>query len=244
MKAKYIIRLDDICPTMNWTNFNKLENIFNKYNIKPIIGVIPSNKDKKLIVGPPKTKYWEKIKLLSDKGWIIAQHGYEHCYTTKESGLLKLNNYSEFAGVSYAEQYEKIKKGKEILEQELSIKIEWWMAPAHSFDRNTCRVLKNLGYKYITDGIAIYPFNRYGLTWVPQQIWEPVDKQFGMWTICLHPNTITDTVLQNVLEFVQSNKDCIKNDFTVSSSTAIVNLIYKRFWYLIIFLQRIKKRYL
>lgn len=43
MSAKYIFRLDDICPNMNWDNFYRLEEIFDKYDVKPVVGVIPNN---------------------------------------------------------------------------------------------------------------------------------------------------------------------------------------------------------
>mgnify|MGYP001160046680 CR=1 FL=1 len=41
-----LIRFDDISDHMNWSLMNKCEEIFDKYNIKPLLGVIPDNKDK------------------------------------------------------------------------------------------------------------------------------------------------------------------------------------------------------
>ena len=40
-----LIRIDDIAENMNWQLMNKCEILFNKYNIKPVLGVIPKNKD-------------------------------------------------------------------------------------------------------------------------------------------------------------------------------------------------------
>ena len=38
-----IVRLDDVTDHMNWTLMDKCQNLFNKYNIKPLLGVIPNN---------------------------------------------------------------------------------------------------------------------------------------------------------------------------------------------------------
>ena len=48
-RAKYLIRIDDICEGLKVNNFYKLIDLFNIFKIRPIIAVIPSNKDKKLI---------------------------------------------------------------------------------------------------------------------------------------------------------------------------------------------------
>lgn len=229
MKPSYIFRIDDICPQMNWDNFNKLRTIFERYDIKPIIGVIPDNKDKKLNIYNPNNNFWGIIKELNQKGWIIAQHGYQHLYTNNNSGILKINKKSEFAGLTYEEQLEKIKAGKEISESNLNTNIKWWMAPAHSFDENTCKALKKLGFEYITDGIALFPFEKYSLTWIPQQIWSPVKKMFGDWTICIHPNTINDEYLHNMEKFiVQNNEFCTNID--LNQRNYILNILFGRWW--------------
>ena len=53
-----LIRLDDIAENMNWDLMEKSEVLFDKYKIKPVLGVIPNNKDsefypiqKKIIFG-------------------------------------------------------------------------------------------------------------------------------------------------------------------------------------------------
>ena len=76
MSAKYIFRLDDISYDMNFENFCRVRDLFFKYNIKPIIGVIPCNKDKKLKSQIGKEKiteefFWKMIKELQDKGCMV-----------------------------------------------------------------------------------------------------------------------------------------------------------------------------
>ena len=48
MDARYLIRLDDACPQMHHEKWNKIEEIFDIFDIKPIVAIIPDNKDKTL----------------------------------------------------------------------------------------------------------------------------------------------------------------------------------------------------
>lgn len=41
----YCLRLDDACPQMNAEKWKKMESILDEYKIKPIVGVIPENRD-------------------------------------------------------------------------------------------------------------------------------------------------------------------------------------------------------
>ena len=43
--GKFIIRLDDACPTMDKKKWDKIEKILNELNIKPLVAIIPNNKD-------------------------------------------------------------------------------------------------------------------------------------------------------------------------------------------------------
>jgi len=49
-----LIRLDDIAENMNWELMEKSEVIFDKFKIKPVLGVIPNNKDSYLLSYPKK----------------------------------------------------------------------------------------------------------------------------------------------------------------------------------------------
>ena len=40
-----LIRIDDVCENMDWKLMKKLEDLFDEYSIKPVLGVIPNNKD-------------------------------------------------------------------------------------------------------------------------------------------------------------------------------------------------------
>lgn len=249
IRVWYIFRIDDVTSWMNRDNFDKMEKLFDTYWVKPIIGIVPDNQDKKL------DKFWnipdfrEKIKTLHKKGRTVAQHGYQHTYTTKNSWIIWLNNYSEFAGIPYKEQLQKIDKGKKILEKNLWTSIKRRMAPAHSFDKTTCKVLKHLNFEYITDGIAIYPFEKYWLKRLPQQIWEPERKTHWIRTICLHINKYDSKGIRKIEDFLKKDKDFIVSDPTQldyknSVFRKTLEIAFKAFFWIKIYIYKIKMKIL
>ena len=97
---KVAVRLDDITPDMDWERFLKFKELLDRYQVKPLIGVVPENRDenlkseyKKWDKGPD--DFWGYIRGLQKEGWVIAMHGLYHIYTTKKGGLFPLNNFSE-----------------------------------------------------------------------------------------------------------------------------------------------------
>ncbi len=56
-----LIRLDDIAENMNWELMDKCEELFDNYNIKPVVGVIPNNKDIALLSFPERKNFWEVV---------------------------------------------------------------------------------------------------------------------------------------------------------------------------------------
>lgn len=59
----------------------------------------------------------------------------------------------------------------------------------------------------ISDGFARIPFRRGGATWIPQQLWGPVDKPKGLWTICVHANTASDADIAVLRAFLTVHAD-------------------------------------
>ena len=157
-----------------------------------------------------KDKFFEKIYSYKTFGDSIAQHGTFHQYTSKSSGILKINKQSEFAGHSYEYQYNLIKFGKEIL-----LKNNCWqpifMAPSHSFDDNTLIALRKLEFKSLTDGYGLYPFTRKGIVFVPQLTHKPFNLGFGLATICLHANSLNKKEIKNFINFIYKNRRRIIN---------------------------------
>lgn len=42
---KYLVRLDDACPTMDTHKWMKIEDILDMYQVRPMVGIIPANAD-------------------------------------------------------------------------------------------------------------------------------------------------------------------------------------------------------
>ncbi len=200
------IRLDDITPDMNLEKFNRIKTILDTYQIKPLIGVVPFNKDNNLHQDSNMENFPDFIQNLKDAGWVIALHGYEHVYATKKGGLFPLNHFSEFAGVSYEQQYQMIKEGKEQL-QSWGTETDIFMAPAHSYDKNTLKALKECGFTKITDGFGKYPYKRAGLIFYP--IASRKSNCFkdteGYTTLVIHANSIEDDEFSQYESLIKDN---------------------------------------
>jgi predicted deacetylase len=187
--AQYLIRFDDICPTMNWSVWEEIEPLLLSVGIKPIMAVVPDNRDPTLVAGPARVDFWGRVRQWKDRGWCIAMHGYQHVYVTSSAGVLGLNERSEFAGLSRATQKEKIDSGLHKFRSE-GLDPQVWVAPAHSFDRATLTVLKEGGFRVISDGYYFRPVvDDQGLVWIPQQLWRFRRVPFGLWTVCFHVNS-------------------------------------------------------
>jgi len=205
MSAQYLIRFDDICPTMNWSTWERVEEILLTADIKPILAVVPDNRDPKLSVAEANLEFWQRARAWQARGWTIGLHGYQHLHATGDGGILKLNRWSEFSGLSFDEQRSKLRLAREILEGE-GVRSELWIAPGHSFDTNTLRALDEIGIRYLSDGFSLYPcVDSIGMMWVPQQLWHFRRMPFGIWTVCLHANRWSLAELErfrsNVQEF-------------------------------------------
>ena len=77
-----LIRLDDIAENMNWPLMKRCETLFDKYNIKPLLGVISNNKDSNLLSYPKNDSFWNQVRTWKKKKWEITMHGYTHFYDT------------------------------------------------------------------------------------------------------------------------------------------------------------------
>ena len=237
--SRYFFRLDDIAPNMNWDNFYKLRGILEKYGIKPLIAVIPDVQDPKLTPWPENKDFWAIIGELGRNEWIVGQHGYQHL-SEGSGGVLKIHKSGEFGSLNLELQKSMITSGKEIIKKELG-ETNIFIAPGHSFDKNTIKALKINGFSYISDGIALYPFKKWGLIWLPQILWRPRKVWLGFITVAFHPNTMTDKDFNNLEEFIEKNPEKIGNfsELTNWYSRAgvlkkffafFVNLIFKPIW--------------
>lgn len=60
-----LFRLDDIAPGLKRENLSRLEALFDKYSVKPLIGVVPDNRDDNLVVDEYSIdEFWAYDKLM------------------------------------------------------------------------------------------------------------------------------------------------------------------------------------
>lgn len=193
MGMKIAIRMDDITPDMDWENFNFFLGLCEEVNAMPLLGIVPDNKDEGLRYGGAREDFFELMKALRKKDCVLAMHGCHHVYTTKRGGLFPLNKFSEFAGLAYEEQKKLLSRGKSELEKG-GIETDIFMAPAHSYDKNTLKALFELGFRKITDGFGKRPYTFEGLTFYPIsfRLRSSLKKKSGVTTMVIHANTANE----------------------------------------------------
>lgn len=206
---QYIIRLDDACPTMNHANWEKIENLLDKYQIKPIVGVIPDNKDPDFH-WEEKNDFYTQVLSWQSKGWTIALHGKNHVLHTavKRHYYQKSNSiYTEFAGVDLEKQKEMICEGIEILKKH-GIETDIFFAPAHTYDKNTAIACRESGtIKYISDGYSLKPFKRDGMIFIPSICDGPFNIKIpGVYTFVCHPSVMEEKQFEKIRDFLDKNK--------------------------------------
>jgi predicted deacetylase len=175
-----------------------------RYGVRPILAVIPDNQDSALNLQAYDPRFWNRIRSLEAGGATIAMHGYRHQCASHGKSLLGLHTATEFAGVEESQQRIWIRCGLSIL-REHGLCPRLFVAPRHGFDRSTLRALAREGLGILSDGFARRPFTRHDVIWIPQQLWEPVKKPSGLWTICIHTNTAAESVAEKLESFLDQN---------------------------------------
>ncbi len=205
MTAQYLIRFDDICPTMDWQKWQPVEQALLRSGIKPLLAVVPDNRDPELCVAPANPEFWQRVRAWQSLGWGIGLHGFQHRYDSPAAGVLGRHGYSEFAGLPESVQREKLERGIEIFRRE-GVRTDAFIAPGHTFDQATLHALVSLRVTCLSDGYALHPYvSREGMLWVPQQLGWFRKMPFGTWTVCLHTNPWSqgriDRFCQDILAF-------------------------------------------
>jgi len=197
-RARYIIRWDDVSPYQDEKKYHTLIDLFIKYDIPAVLGVIPQNQDQNIRFGNlGETEYIDELQRLQKAGWEIAQHGFRHLQHTQNGGILNLNKASEFAGRKYEDQLADIEKGRKIIES-YGFQPVTFIPPWHSYDKATLTALNHAGFRIISDGMFLFPRRVGNLLQLPQIFWSVpgrvriLDQIGSIYTICLHPQLITD----------------------------------------------------
>lgn len=206
--TKIGIRFDDITPTMNWNNFYKIQKVMDELSIKPLLGVVPDNRDDNLKVDTANKEFWNWIRKSQENGYCIAMHGYQHLYKTKRAGIFPVNNFSEFAGENAVLQNRKILAGKKIFDKH-GVNANVFMAPGHSFDKTTIRILSQQGFQYISDGYGKHVYTRKDspIKFIPIMSGEEcLGEGYELTTAVFHLNTCDRNMLRNCEMFLRKNQ--------------------------------------
>jgi hypothetical protein len=202
--AQYLLRFDDLCPTMHRARWQRFVPLIERFRLKPILAVVPQNRDPDLELEPPNANFWQEMRQMEQAGAAIGLHGYTHVCNTRGRSRIPLHSQTEFAGVPEETQRAWIHAGLETLRSE-GLNPSIWVAPRHGFDLATLRALRKEGIDALSDGFAPEPFQEHGISWIPQQLWAPAPKPSGLWTICLHANSAADGQVHELEAFLERN---------------------------------------
>ena len=207
-----LIRMDDISENMNWALMDKCEKLFDKFKIKPLLGIIPINKDPELLKLPKNDRFWERVENWKNKGWEITMHGCNHLYTQKsdKNDIFNYGGNSEFYGLDYSMQLNKIKTGLEEFKKR-EIKVRSFFAPNHIYDSNTLKALKDSDIKIIIDGYGLFPYYKNEILFIPQLFYKEIFLPFGIQSTQMHINEWNDEAYKNFEIFVKKNYSKILN---------------------------------
>jgi predicted deacetylase len=200
--AQYLLRFDDLCPTLLRRRWERFVPLIEQFGIRPILAVVPDNMDRELNVSRPDPAFWEHMRAMETAGATIALHGYRHVCKSSGESFVPLHRHSEFSGVPEETQRAWIHAGLEILRGH-GLNPRVFVAPRHGFDHATLLALREEGIGLVSDGFARVPFKRDGIIWIPQQLWAPVEKSKGLWTICIHSNAAGDALVDEVRDFLE-----------------------------------------
>jgi predicted deacetylase len=237
LSAQYLIRLDDACDTMDRNKWHLIERVLDQHAIKPIVAVIPDNRDPALVFGERDEVFWNKVRTWAMKGWTIGMHGHTHVmHSTDGEVLVPFYARSEFVGLSLQDQAVKIRTAWQLFLDERIVP-EVWVAPAHSFDVLTLEALRaETSIRVVSDGIAWDTYYEHGFHWIPQQMWRLAHRRTGLWTVCLHPNDMSEAAIASLDQVIagafRDKMTCFRHvHLRAGRKSALGCLYHEYFWW-------------
>lgn len=172
-KINLVFRYDDYSSRSPTELEKKVFQDFARLRFHLTVGIVP------YIVSRDEwdPSFQELIPLSEDKIFLLqtfmhsrvvapALHGYSHQTAKKDlSGV-----GSEFKGLSYPDQLQRIGKGKKYLEDRLGQNIGIFIPPWNIYDQNTLKVAEKLGVLTFSAGLYSTPDKSSGLNFLPATV--------------------------------------------------------------------------
>ena len=197
-RINIVIRYDDFTMVNDSVN-EKVIRLLHKYSIPVVLGVIPCDGNENLIKDK-KYPFFDYLKEGVKRGTIeIALHGLNHKRMTPKG---------EFAGLSYEEQFRRIKKGKNLLDSIFEANIITYIPPFNSHDVNTSIALKANNIFIVSSSVydvwseaVFYPLSIDDFTQLDMLV---VNNQSfgGIIVVMLHPYSFVNKGSFNELETI------------------------------------------
>ncbi|HUT04559.1 MAG TPA: DUF2334 domain-containing protein [bacterium] len=153
-----VFRYDDYSTVSKTDTEVRIIEVFKKYSISCTFGVVPymvardrtdAGPQGLVPLSPSKA---EILKNAIESGAVeVALHGYSH----QSIGLGPGN--SEFRGLKYEEQLERIKDGRRLLQNMVGMQVALFIPPWNTYDLDTLKALEELGLR------CICASNKYGV---------------------------------------------------------------------------------
>lgn len=156
-RIRVVFRYDDFSTISNTELESRLFEEMAIHGASLIVGVVPDIADKihdystQKLYPLNKEKAAMLRKAIDEGIVVVAQHGYSHKDNQQEVKI-KDRSFSEFDGVPFNIQLDRIGKGKNYLEKIIGRSVAWFVPPWNSYDYNTLAVLEYLGFRFISAG--------------------------------------------------------------------------------------------
>lgn len=130
----------------------------------------------------------DELLLMKSKGHQIANHGYQHL---------------DYDTLSYEENFNQIKKSKDIIDNITKTQSEFFQAPSGSFNEDTVKAANNLGY-------TCYKWDVDTIDWMdkdnPQNIIKRIEKKEikNSSIVLMHPTKATTMCLGDIISIIRT----------------------------------------
>ena len=110
-----------------------------------------------------------------------------------------------------------------------NIKVRCFFAPNHTYDKNTFEALKINGINEIIDGYGLFPYDKFGIKFIPQLFYNTVLLPYGIQSTQIHLNNWGSKDFDKFKTFIEKNHNKIISYEQALSKTSnsFTNLILR-----------------